>query len=194
MPIGPIGSEGPDFNGLHYQLYTSKRGQSLEDVVFGPGGSRATMIIYIDGKPEGVDLVDVPSTLLGYTVFDLTRKIPAAHPQYPWLYCTRILSMKGIKAQSSSSDNPQWLYYVMTLQFETIPYDIKDGLEDKPYNNYCLKIPETRNEFQTLERGTYQLEMVINQPLADGVHVDFTGTLTSEEDSGTLREPAWTSV
>ncbi len=43
-------------------------------------------------------------------------------------------------------------------------------------------------------RGTYQLEMSINQPMTDGVHVDFTATLTSEEDSGTLREPAWTTV
>ena len=43
-------------------------------------------------------------------------------------------------------------------------------------------------------RGTYQLEMTLNQPMGDGVTADFTATLTSEEDSGTLREPAWVSV
>lgn len=43
-------------------------------------------------------------------------------------------------------------------------------------------------------RGTFQLEMSMNQALTDGVSVEFTAFLTSEEDSGTLREPAWTTV
>jgi hypothetical protein len=43
-------------------------------------------------------------------------------------------------------------------------------------------------------RATYQLEMQMGQPMGDGVAVDFTAFLTSEEDSGTLREPAWTTV
>jgi hypothetical protein len=43
-------------------------------------------------------------------------------------------------------------------------------------------------------RATYQLEMTMNQPLTDGVMAEFTAFLTSEEDSGTLREPAWTTV
>lgn len=43
-------------------------------------------------------------------------------------------------------------------------------------------------------RATYQLAMTIDQPLVDGVKVDFTATCTSEEDSGTLREPAWVTV
>lgn len=43
-------------------------------------------------------------------------------------------------------------------------------------------------------RATYQLEMVLNQPMAEGVRCDFTATVTSEEDSGVLREPAWVLV
>lgn len=43
-------------------------------------------------------------------------------------------------------------------------------------------------------RATYQLAMTINQPMTDGVSVDFEATVTSEEDTGTLREPTWTSV
>lgn len=43
-------------------------------------------------------------------------------------------------------------------------------------------------------RATYQLDMAPNQPLTDGVSVDFSAFLTSEEDSGTLREPAWVTV
>ena len=43
-------------------------------------------------------------------------------------------------------------------------------------------------------RGTYQLEMNISQPLTDGVSAEFTAFLTSEEDSGTLREPTWVNV
>jgi len=43
-------------------------------------------------------------------------------------------------------------------------------------------------------RATYQLEMVIDQPMADGVKVDFTATVCSEEDTGTLREPTWVQV
>lgn len=43
-------------------------------------------------------------------------------------------------------------------------------------------------------RATYQLDMGMNQALTDGVAAEFTAFLTSEEDSGTLREPAWTTV
>lgn len=43
-------------------------------------------------------------------------------------------------------------------------------------------------------RATYQLDMTMNQPLTDGVAAEFTAFLTSEEDSGTLREPAWVTV
>ncbi len=43
-------------------------------------------------------------------------------------------------------------------------------------------------------RATYQLAGGIDQPLVDGVKFDFTGTVTSEEDSGTLREPTWVQV
>lgn len=47
-------------------------------------------------------------------------------------------------------------------------------------------------------RATYQFEANFNQPLVDGVAVDFTAFLTSEEDvsggTGTIREPAYTIV
>ncbi len=43
-------------------------------------------------------------------------------------------------------------------------------------------------------RATYQLEMNENQALTDGVSAEFTAFLTSEEDSGTLREPSWVTV
>jgi hypothetical protein len=43
-------------------------------------------------------------------------------------------------------------------------------------------------------RATYQLEAGMEQPLTDGVSVPFTAFLTSEEDSGTLREPSWVTV
>ena len=43
-------------------------------------------------------------------------------------------------------------------------------------------------------RATYQLTMNMNQPMGDGVNAEFTAFLTSEEDAGTLREPAWTQV
>jgi hypothetical protein len=43
-------------------------------------------------------------------------------------------------------------------------------------------------------RATYQLEMGMQQPMGDGVSAEFTAFLTSEEDSGTLREPSWVTV
>ena len=43
-------------------------------------------------------------------------------------------------------------------------------------------------------RATFQLEMTMNQAMGDGVTAEFTAFLTSEEDSGTLREPAWVTV
>lgn len=43
-------------------------------------------------------------------------------------------------------------------------------------------------------RATYQIEMGKKQPLVDGVVVDFRCHLTSEEDSGVLREPSWVTV
>jgi hypothetical protein len=52
-------------------------------------------------------------------------------------------------------------------------------------------IATTGNEYL---RATYQLDMGVNQPLGDGVSADFTAFLTSEEDSGTLREPSWVQV
>lgn len=52
-------------------------------------------------------------------------------------------------------------------------------------------IATTGNEYL---RATYQIDMNINQALSDGVAAEFTAFLTSEEDSGTLREPAWTTV
>lgn len=52
-------------------------------------------------------------------------------------------------------------------------------------------IATTGNEYL---RGTYQLKGTLDQPLSDGVRVDFEGTLTSEEDAGVLREPQWVTV
>jgi len=43
-------------------------------------------------------------------------------------------------------------------------------------------------------RATFQFEMNLNQPLTDGVAAEFTAFLTSEEDSGTIREPSWTET
>lgn len=43
-------------------------------------------------------------------------------------------------------------------------------------------------------RATYQITMGQKQPLTDGVEVPFECHLCSEEDSGTLREPAWVQV
>jgi hypothetical protein len=43
-------------------------------------------------------------------------------------------------------------------------------------------------------RATYQLDLNINQPLTDGVSAEFTAFLTSEEDSGTAREPSYVTV
>lgn len=43
-------------------------------------------------------------------------------------------------------------------------------------------------------RATYQLDMTMNQAIGDGVSAEFTAFLTSEEDSGTLREPSWVTV
>jgi hypothetical protein len=43
-------------------------------------------------------------------------------------------------------------------------------------------------------RATYQLDMSMNQAMGDGVMAEFTAFLTSEEDSGTLREPSWVTV
>ena len=43
-------------------------------------------------------------------------------------------------------------------------------------------------------RATYQFTTDHNQPLTDGVSNQFNCFLTSEEDSGTLREPAWVTV
>lgn len=68
-----------------------------------------------------------------------------------------------------------------------------------------MALSDTKTEFAVCDttiattgaeylRGTYQLEMNMNQALTDGVSVEFTAFLTSEEDSGTLREPAWTTV
>ena len=52
-------------------------------------------------------------------------------------------------------------------------------------------IATTGNEYL---RGTYQIEMGNKQALTDGVQVEFRAHLTSEEDSGTLREPSWVTV
>jgi hypothetical protein len=43
-------------------------------------------------------------------------------------------------------------------------------------------------------RATYQVGMTMNQAMGDGVSAEFSAFLTSEEDSGTLREPAWVTV
>jgi hypothetical protein len=43
-------------------------------------------------------------------------------------------------------------------------------------------------------RATYQISFTINQPMGDGVSVDFEAVVASEEDSGTIREPAWVTV
>lgn len=43
-------------------------------------------------------------------------------------------------------------------------------------------------------RATYQIQMDGDQPLVGGVQQNFECHLTSEEDSGTLREPSWVTV
>lgn len=43
-------------------------------------------------------------------------------------------------------------------------------------------------------RATYQCHMNRDEPLEDGASDSFEAHLTYEEDSGTMREPAWTVV
>jgi hypothetical protein len=68
-----------------------------------------------------------------------------------------------------------------------------------------MALSDTKTEFAVCDttiattgaeylRATYQLDMGNNQALTDGVAVEFSAFLTSEEDSGTLREPSWVTV
>jgi hypothetical protein len=68
----------------------------------------------------------------------------------------------------------------MALSNTVVEFAVADGA-----------IATTGNEYL---RASYQIDMTMNQALGDGVMAEFTAFLTSEEDSGTLREPAWTTV
>lgn len=68
----------------------------------------------------------------------------------------------------------------MVLGFTKVEFAVCDGA-----------IATTGNEYL---RATYQVKGNLNQPMGEGVSVDFEGTVTSEEDSGTIREPSWVTV
>jgi len=68
----------------------------------------------------------------------------------------------------------------MVLSNTVVEFAVADGA-----------IATTGNEYL---RASYQIDANVNQPLTDGVSAEFTAFLTSEEDSGTLREPSWVTV
>ena len=68
----------------------------------------------------------------------------------------------------------------MALSDTVVEFAVADGT-----------IATTGNEYL---RASYQVDMSLNQAMGDGVAAEFTAFLTSEEDSGTLREPSYVTV
>lgn len=88
----------------------------------------------------------------------------------------------------------------------TFGYRYRQGVTDAVFDALRpMALSNTKVEFAIADgtiattgteylRATYQLEMNMNQGLTDGVAAEFTAFLTSEEDSGTIREPSWVTV
>lgn len=92
----------------------------------------------------------------------------------------------------------------------TFGYRYRQGVTDAVFDDLrALALDVTSDELAIADgaiatvgneylRGTFQFDANVNQPLVDGVSVDFTAFLTSEEDvsggTGTLREPSYTVV
>lgn len=109
---------------------------------FGGGDSRATLTILFD---DGLRWEAIRN-ILGYSYRTdkntLARRLPAQHPEYPWLYATRILNLRGEKAVEKTAGRAGDFALCdtcrMTIQFETLPYAVKADSEvsNKEYKRF----------------------------------------------------------
>lgn len=71
-------------------------------------GGRATMRFLIDE----INLEYAANDLLGSATplgNGIKRSLPAAHPQYPWLFCDRISNIEGLKFQEKYASSDQFI-------------------------------------------------------------------------------------
>ncbi len=110
------------------------RSESPCSAGFGRGAGRATYVMYYNSSVLANAILD----LLGYVKRDkssgrLIRGLPAAHPIFPWLLCTRIATIRGIgqtelRASTGSTEGHQLAFYAqygdweLTCEFEHLPY------------------------------------------------------------------------
>lgn len=117
--------------------------ESPSSASFGMDGGSAQMTIEV----KRADLPTVMQKIMGTVTIDFTtgklnRFTPMAHPDYPWLYASRITSLKGIGADGYNEGDDflfpgfahldrilparigLYRYYQVVVQFEPRPYSI----------------------------------------------------------------------
>jgi hypothetical protein len=160
-----------------YSIYTG-RGAGSDGIDgalgHGPSGNQAALSIQVDADDVPLALSD----LLGY--FDRTaetgylhRNVPAIHPQFPWLYCTRVTGMHGVKILGKKtffSPWPDWDHVVLVCLFQQPKYRVlSDSILDKLYppvnvggtnyrqewQRYVTKIPQSVTEALTQQPSSF---------------------------------------
>jgi hypothetical protein len=108
---------------------------------FGVEGGKVTVSYFVDDEDLDATIVDLLGGVSRRGDGSLTRKLPKAHPRFPWMFASRIETCVGWKSnKSADSDGTReaepfleaetmekygtWEEYLLTVVFEPRPYPV----------------------------------------------------------------------
>ena len=119
--------------------YETVGSQSTSSASFSIEGGRATMVLDVAAADANDAILDLLGDCVRAGNGALNRTLPKAHPDFPWLYATRITNMVGLKPATSktASDSTYdaeplpyfqaYTKYRLTVEFEPRPYAVRSN-------------------------------------------------------------------
>lgn len=96
----------------------------------------------------------------------LSRTLPKSHPYFPLMVATRITGLRGRgyrgKIQGESGKTSAYAYFVATVQFSTVQYQLKTDqqVNGKEWNRFVEKRSRPRLEYLSNDRAAYAFQPV----------------------------------
>lgn len=165
-----------DLTSLMVEL-TGESGQELSTTSFTHDSAKTVRTWFVGSAAQPVNTVDIPDSvraIIGYTEYGpgpygrMTRHLPIADPAYPWLYASKITSLRGIGTYGKVAnavpletgtgtfpDYTLWTQYAFTVESEMRPYPVTadSTITAQPYTWF----PET-NGGTVASSGVYYPE------------------------------------
>lgn len=130
--------------------YETVGSQSTSSASFSMEGARATMVLDVAAADANDAIIDLLGDCTRGQSGKLNRTLPKAHPDFPWLYASRISSMVGLKPTASKTAADavydaealpyfqSYTKYRLTVEFEPRPYAVRsdDAIWTELYGYY----------------------------------------------------------